>query len=244
MLIPRAAAVITVSPPIARHLERVYHLRSVAIVANYPVVQPVTAKDLRSLPGGDQIPASAPIVLYIGLIQPGRGIEQLVAAIVQVPPAHLVFLGGGSTTSEIRTLAERLGIGGRLHYLGPVPSDDVIDFAASATVGVSAAIPTSLSFEYSLPNKLFQYLAAGLPVVASDFEHVRSVVAANEAGLNVDMREPDRIAGALLEILEDRKRADQMGRNARSAVVNTYNWGNAARELMSTYAEVAQRVAK
>lgn len=244
LLIPRAAAVITVSPPIARRLERIYHLRSVAVVSNYPVVQHVAAKDLRSLPGGERIPASAPIVLYIGLIQPGRGIEQLLAAMVQVPVAHLVFLGAGTTTSGIRALADRLGIGGRVHYLGPVPSDEVIDFAASANVGVSAAIPTSLSFEYSLPNKLFQYLAAGLPVVASDFEHVRSVVAANKAGLNVDMREPDRIAGALRQILEDPKRADQMGRNARSAVVHTYNWGNAARELMSTYSEVARRVAK
>lgn len=239
-LIGRAAAVITVSPPIARHLERVYRLPQVHLVPNFPDADGEPApRDLRSLPGGDAIPAEVPIVLYLGGIMPGRGIEQLVTAMTEVPGAHLVFLGYGAMADEILSLAARLGIGDRVHRLGPVPGTDVVDYAASATVGVSAAIPSCLSYEYSLPNKLFQYMAAGLPVVASDFAHVRAVVSDTGAGLTADMTQPPRIAAALRTILGDPSAARSMGRSARQAIVERFNWSVASRELLGVYASVA-----
>ncbi|HUF07095.1 MAG TPA: glycosyltransferase family 4 protein, partial [Candidatus Binatia bacterium] len=96
LLVPRAAAVLTVSPPIARHLERRYRIDRVVLVANYPD-RPghVARRELRSLPGGERIPPGEPIVLYLGGLMAGRGLEQLVDAMALVPRGQLVLLGEG-----------------------------------------------------------------------------------------------------------------------------------------------------
>jgi glycosyltransferase involved in cell wall biosynthesis len=237
LLIRRAAAVVTVSPPIARHLEVTYHLPRVQVVANFPEVEPDLARrELRSLPGTEGIPADAPIVLRLGNLSPGRGVEQLVEAMCEVDQAHLVLLGRGSSEPEIRALAERLGLSERVHVVPPVPEPEVVGYAASADVGVSPAIPASLNDAYSLPNKLFQYMAAGIPVVASDFPHLREIVSGSGAGVNVDASRPDRLGAALRDVLADREAAAEMGRRARQAVLERYNWTAASQELLAAYA--------
>jgi glycosyltransferase involved in cell wall biosynthesis len=120
--------------------------------------------------------------------------------------------------------------------LSPVPPAQVIDYAASATIGVSPAVPASLNDAYSLPNKLFQYMAAGIPVLASDFPHIRDIVVPSGAGRTVDMTQPARVAAALRDMLSDPAALQQMGRSARAAVLMTYNWSTAERELLDVYA--------
>jgi glycosyltransferase involved in cell wall biosynthesis len=236
----RAAAVIAVSPPIARHLERVYRLAQVELVPNYPPAGPdVEPRDLRSLPAGDKISINAPIVLYLGALMADRGIEQLVRAMPDVPSAHLVLLGNGSLEPALRTLAAELGISHRVHLLAPVPSGDVVAYAASATLGVSPIIASSLSYRYSLPNKLFQYMAAALPVIASDFEQVREVVAGSGAGLVVDATDPSAIAGAIRYLVDHPDEAQAMGARGRRAIRERYNWGVSAAVLVAVYRRIS-----
>lgn len=235
----RAAAWLTVSPPIARHLERVYHLPHVESVPNYPDLQVAPPRrEIRSLPGAEGIPADAPIVLYLGALMPGRGLDQLITAMSDVPDAHLVLLGQGGEEPALRGLVSRFGLAERVHFLAPVPPGEVVSYAQSVTIGVSPTLPVSLSYAYSLPNKLFESLAAGLPVVASDFEQVREVVLESDAGLTVDTRDPSRIAAALRRLLADPAEAARMGRNARQAALDRYNWDTAAAVLRSVYASL------
>lgn len=237
--LPRAAAWITVSDPIARHLERRYSIGPVQVVANVPERPQGTldVRDVRSLPGAEALPSDAPIVLYVGGVMSGRGIEGLVEALGEVPGVHLVFLGGGGGphAPEIMALGDRLGVASRMHMLPPVPPDDVIAYSASATVGVSAAIPTCLNYAYSMPNKLFQPMAAGVPVLASDFPQVRAVVVDEGAGVVVDMTRPAEIAAAIRDMLADRERLAAMGRNGRRAVDERYNWDVAGGLLVDIY---------
>jgi glycosyltransferase involved in cell wall biosynthesis len=232
---PRAAAAVTVSAPIAAYLEHHYH-RQFELIPNYPEVGPdLIRHEIRALPGTASIPAEAPIVLRLGGLTPGRGVEQLVAAMVDVPHAHLVFLGAGPLTGAVVSEAGELGIGGRVHVLAPVPEEEVVGYAASAAVGVSPAIATSLNDAYSLPNKLFQYMAAGIPVVASDFKHLQEIVVTPGAGILADMRRPATLAAALNAILGDTQRAREMGANARRAVLTTFNWASASQTLLAIY---------
>jgi glycosyltransferase involved in cell wall biosynthesis len=239
-LLPRAAAHLTVSPPIARYLERAYRLPEVTLVPNYaPAGAAAERLELRSLPGGEGIPEGAETVLYLGGLMAERGIEQLVRAIPLVDGAHLVLLGDGALAGEVRRLAAELGVGERVHLLAPVPSDEVVAYAASATVGVSPIIPSCLNYRYSLPNKLFQYMAAGIPVVASDFEQVRAVVGGSEAGLTVDMTDPSAIASALRTLLADPSARTRMGANGRAAIATSFNWGHSAQALLGVYRSLA-----
>ncbi len=240
LLVPRAAAVVTVSPPIARHLERRYRLPTVELVPNYPDIgRPVERREIRGLVPG--IPHSAPIVLHLGAYLPDRGLEQLVEALVTVHEAHLVVLGAGSRASGLVELAARLGIGDRVHLVPPVPSDEVVDYTASATIGVAPIVPTTLNNAYSLPNKLFQYMAAGLPVLASALPQLTEIVEGSDAGVTVDTRDVPALAAALRSLLGDRDRLGEMGRNARRAVEERYSWERSATTLRSVYQRLTAR---
>lgn len=238
LLVPRAAAVLTVSEPIARHLERRYRVPEVTLVPNYPAPELATAapsRSLREIPGGQALDPHRPVVLYLGGLMGGRGLEELVTAMVEVPEGQLVLVGDGVLGEPLRRRAHDLGIGDRVHLLDPVPPGDVVSVAASADVGVSPIVPSCLNYRYSLPNKLFQYLAAGLPVVASDFPQVRDVVAGADAGLLVDTSRPSAIAAAIRELLADPARRAAMGTRGRAAVTDRFNWATSATALLGVY---------
>ena len=238
LFVPRAAATLTVSVPIARHLEERYGLAEVALVPNYPDPAPPTPapRDLRALPGGDRIAPDRPVVLYLGGLMGGRGLEQLVDAMALADRPQLVLLGDGQLAEPLRTRASLRGIADRVHQLPPVPPDEVIAIAASADLGVSPIVPSCLNYRLSLPNKLFQYMAAGLPVVASDFPQVREVVEGSRCGVVADTTSPQSIATAIETVLADLDEARAMGRRGRRAVADRYHWGVSAERLRGVYA--------
>lgn len=237
LLIPLAAATLTVSEPIARHLRRRYRLLNVHLVPNYP--EPGRAgqpKQLRSLVGGGSIGTRGSIVLYLGGLMAGRGLEQLVDAIGMVPSAELVLLGEGLLASDLLRRAAASGAADRVHLLAPVPSEEVTAYAATADIGVSPILPSSLNYRYSLPNKLFQYMAAGIPVVASDLPQVREIVNGARCGLVVDTTRPAAIAAAIDRLADDPNEARAMGQRGREAVEARFNWSIAAAALLRVYA--------
>lgn len=237
--VARAAGHITVSDPIARHLERAYGLPEVVVVANYPEAgRAPRRRELRTLPGASRIPPDVPIILYVGNATIGRGVDELIAAMARVPAAHLVLLGAAEQEDAVRRVARRVGVADRVHALPRVPQDAVTAFAASATIGVSPILPSSLSYAYSLPNKLFQYMEAGLPIVASHFPHVREIIEGSGAGVTVDPADPSALAAAIVRLLNDPVAREETGRRARAAYEATYNWSTAAAVLLALYARV------
>jgi glycosyltransferase involved in cell wall biosynthesis len=238
--LPIASAWITVSAPIAGHLERRYGIGPVEVVPNYPETNGQSAtRDLRALPGGERLAADAPVVLYIGNATEGRGVEHLVAAMAEVPEAHLALLGAAGQRGIVRREARRRGVGRRVHVLPRVSPDEVVAYAASATIGVSPIPPTSLSYRYSLPNKLFQYMQAGLPVVASDYPQVREVISDAGAGVTVDPRDVGALAGAIRAYLDDPERRAGDGRRGREAVLDRLNWTTSEARLLAVYERLA-----
>jgi glycosyltransferase involved in cell wall biosynthesis len=132
----------------------------------------------------------------------------------------------------------RAGLDRRVHFLPPVPSADVIAAASTADIGVSPIVDVGLNYRWSLPNKLFQYMAAGLPVVASDFPQVREVVEGAGAGVVVDTADPRSIADGIRFVMADREEAGRMGERGRNAVLDQFNWDTATRSLLDVYAAV------
>lgn len=235
LLVPRAAATITVSPPIVDHLRRRYRLGEVHLVPNYPeAVATFQPRELRDLPGGEAIDPDRPVVLYLGGLMAGRGLEELVDAIGLVPSVQLVLLGSGVLEGPL--LARAVERGARVHLLAPVAPSEVEAYAASADIGVSPIVGSCLNYRYSLPNKLFQYMAAGLPVVASDFSQVRDIVEGARCGVITDTRRPEAIADAIRGILADPDEAAAMGARGRGAVADRYNWSASASVLRDVYA--------
>lgn len=237
----RAAAHLAATAPVARFLERRYGLEAVRPLYNYPeVAGPVTTREIRTLPGGAAIPDQAPIVLHLGAVFVGRGIEELIHAMRDVPEAHLVLLGfGDGGLVERAAAAGGHGLASRVHFLGPVPPGEVVDYATSATIGVTPVPPSCLSYRFSLPNKLFESMAAGLPVVGSvDLPEVRRVILDSGCGIAVDTQQPRLLGAAIRRLLDRPDAAAGMGRSGRQAVEERYNWSASAAVLLAVYDEV------
>jgi glycosyltransferase involved in cell wall biosynthesis len=169
-----ADAVIVVSAAIADWYAEHYRIAKPHLIRNMPETPPessVRADGVRDRLG---LAESDIIFVYLGKFTQGRGITILVDAFQRCPPdRHLVFLGDGSMESWLHSIAAAHP---NIHVLPPVPSAEVIGYIASADVGLSLIEDASLSYRYSLPNKLFESRHAGLPVIVANMLEMANFV--------------------------------------------------------------------
>lgn len=147
------------------------------------------------------IPAGTPVVLYHGGLFAERGIEQLIDAIDLVPGAALVLMGYGPLVPGIERRIREAAPGGRVVLLPPVSPLDLPEWVASADVVAIPIQPTTLNHRYSTPNKLWEAISVGVPIVASDLPGMSAVVRELDAGVLVDPTDPTAIAGAIRQLL-------------------------------------------
>ncbi|MFH1474510.1 MAG: glycosyltransferase [Chloroflexota bacterium] len=179
---------------------------------------------------------AVPIVLYHGGLFPERGIEQLVEAIGQIPGAALVLMGYGALEPTLRSLAAAPERADRIHVLPAVPPQDLHGWVAAADVVAMPIQPSTLNHRLTTPNKLFEAMAAGVPVVASDLPGMASIVREVGFGRLCDPADPRSIAREIRAVLEapPRERA-VMRANAREAARTRYNWELQAGILLREY---------
>ncbi|MDQ6750832.1 MAG: glycosyltransferase family 4 protein [Actinomycetota bacterium] len=231
-LIGRADAVITVSESIAEELARRYGIHRPVVVRNLPSeVSP--GEGLSPLREQLGIDPAASVALYLGGLQPGRGLEPLIRAAALLDGIVLVLMGPGHAgyVAGLREAAQRAGVQERTVFAPPAPAEEVVAWARGADVGVAPIQDVSLSYYLSLPNKLFDYIAAGLPIVASDFPEIRRVV--EEGGLGALCRpdDPADIARAIRWVLADPVRRQGL-RDAAGAAAPGLTWEREAEKLL------------
>jgi len=223
--------VFTVSAGIAHRLATQYGIPEPAVLFNVPERKSVAHTDW--LHERLSLPVDRVIVLHQGNIQHGRGGNVLIEAMRQVRGADLVFLGGGSMRPALE-LAVRAGGIERIHFLDPVSPAELLAVTASAHIGVTLLEDTCLNHRFALPNKLFEYLMAGLPVVASDLPEIRGVVAGFEVGELVDAGEPASIAAGIQRLVDDpARRAACAGRAGEAC--ETFSWERASERFTHVY---------
>ena len=242
-LIAAAEAVITVNAACAEELGR-RHPRRIAVVHNcLPLWHgPDSAVDLlREATGLDP---DDRIVLYHGNLAADRGLLELAAAMDQpgLDSAHLVYLGNGPLHEVLAGLAGDPRSRGRIHLLDAVSPDDLPDWVSRADVGAMPNQPSNLNERLSTPNKLFESIAVGLPVVSSDFPARRLIVADDPdgpLGALCDPTDPRSIGAAIRSILEldDAARAD-LRRRCLMAARDRWNWEHEAQVLVELYASL------
>ena len=239
-----ADALVTVSWGYADHLRPLLGIERVVVVHNCPprpIVDVPHSELIREAAG---IPAGAPIVLYHGGLRAGRGMRELAEAVLEpgLGGVHLAFLGFGPGVAEVRQLAAEPRFGGRIHLLDPVAPLDVVRWVASADVAAMAIQASNHSYYLSTPNKMFEAFAAGVPVVASDFPGMRSIVAGDPdgpLGELCDPADPASIGRAILALIElsPESRAELSAR-VRRAARERWNWETEAARLVELYHEL------
>ena len=210
-------------------------VRNVAERANGSSVSP----DTGSAGSGAIPPASGSgrTLVYAGAVTGSRGLEQAIAALPHARGMTLRVVGPGARAyrEHLADLAARHGVADRVRLDRPVPPQQVVEEIAAAAAGAALIQPSCLSYALSLPNKLFEYLAAGLPILAADVPVIREFVERNGVGLVVPPDDPEAIAAAMLEIAEPER-----NRRLRAAVKKAsgeFSWEQEAEHLKRAYRE-------
>ena len=180
-------------------------------------------------------------ILYLGGMSRTRGLLEVVRAFAMVATKHpqweLDLVGScrpASFEEELRELAKSLGIEAKVKFIAWVPYEEKERLSSQASMGIITYLPYANNTS-CLPNKLFDYMLVGLPVIASNFPLYREVVERNRCGLLVDPADPGQIACAMEYLIEHPGQARRMGENGRRAVFDTYNWEQESNRLLRIY---------
>ncbi len=218
---PRADLVLTVSDSIARAMVRAYSIPPPFVSFNVPALKQAPSNGYLRVALG--LPRQTTILLHQGQMQRYRGCERLIDAMRDVEGAVLVFLGGGPLAPALRRQTDREGLAERVRFLEAVLPDDLPGVTASADAGITLLEDTCLNHRYALPNKLFEYLAAGLPVLASDLPEIRRVVDAFGVGLVVDAGNRPDLVRALNRLATEPSLRRRLASNTHHAVA-VFDW--------------------
>ncbi len=239
-LIRRAHAVITVNETIANELASRYMVQIPGVIMNAPsmdssayITSTGNGKSIRVALG---IGSDLHLLLYTGSITFNRGLEKVIESLVYLPDCHLVLMGYGSDKFKagLQALALETGVGPRFSFFGPVPSEEVTTYASCADLGIAPIKNVCLSYYYCSPNKLFEYILAGVPVIASNFPEMEKVIHKYEIGYTFDPEDPRGIARVIRKVFDNPQHYQKMKQNTINAS-SAYNWEKESKKLLEIY---------
>lgn len=232
----RFAALVAATPYIGALFE--HSAARVAVIHNYPTINelaaaPVTATTAATAATATTIKRDS--VCYVGAINEMRGIRYIIHAL-EIVPVRLL-LAGVFDPPSLRTELKAYRGWRQVEEYGFVDRQQVADIMARSLCGLVTLKPEP-NFINALPIKLFEYMSAGLPVIASDFPLWRGIVDDAGCGICVDPENPNAIAKAINYLLTHPEQAEAMGSNGRRAAENKYRWDREGAKLVALYSDL------
>ncbi|MFS0689431.1 glycosyltransferase family 4 protein [Sporosarcina sp. 179-K 8C2 HS] len=172
-------------------------------------------------------------VCYVGGITKFRGIEEMVQAMGMTKDLTLLLAGTFTSNAERETVSKMNGWD-TVHELGFLDRTGVREVYRQSIAGLVVLHPR-INYIDALPVKMFEYMAAGIPVIASNFPLWKSIIETNDCGICVNPEQPEAIAEAINYLYDNPDVAERMGRNGRKAVESEYNWEQESRKLIEAY---------
>ncbi len=219
-------AVVPATPAIARRFPPSRRV----LVQNFPII------DEMITPTPDE---RQPLIAYVGGIENIRGVREAVdaMALLSDTPGARLALAGRFDPPALEQEIRAHPAASRVDILGVLSRPLVANLLGRARAGLVTFHPLSSHIE-AQPNKLFEYMSAGIPVIASDFPLWRQVVEEVGCGLLVDPLDRHAIAAAMRYLINHPDKAAQMGERGREAIMNRYNWPTEAAKLLALYARL------
>ena len=235
-IIRQVDKVVTVNDSIADLLSKYYKIPKPFVIHNYPMVKSKTKLRSDYLRKRLNLSDKDKIALYLGGINKYRGLENLIRCVQFLSTnVKVAIVGYGYLKQRLINMIDELSLKKRIYVLDAVKPNEVLDLASSADIGVSPIQNASVSYYYSSPNKVFEYLASGLPIAVSDFPEMKKIIKEDDVGATFDPEDPKDIARAIKEIFSDETKYKQMKENALKAAKEKYNWENEEKKLINLY---------
>ncbi|PKL81704.1 MAG: hypothetical protein CVV24_13905 [Ignavibacteriae bacterium HGW-Ignavibacteriae-3] len=209
--------VLTTGEMDSRFLEKYYAINNTLVIRNIPLYQnPGSKIDFRKRYniGDDNL-----ILLYQGVLLEGRGVPLIIKSLTKLPQMVLILLGGGEQKNNFQKMADDLNVSDRVIFAGTINQQELINYTTAADVGLSLIENISVSYYHALPNKLFEYIMAELPVLCSDLPQMKQIVDSFHVGESISLADENNIIKTLK------------------------NW-NGNRELLLSYKENCKKAAK
>lgn len=217
-LAPRSDGIMAVCDTIGAYLARVHGAKGTQTVLNVPHASLLVDPAVLERRNGPRR------ILYHGAYYPYRGLDEIVAAIPLVECATFEFRGVGNYEATLREKAAALGLSQRLVFRPAEPVLQLIPAASACDIGLSPFVNSCLNTEAALPNKIFEYMAAGLATASSDLPEMRALTQRESIGSLFRDLSPRTIAQTLNTMLADEDSLDACRRRAWEAASTRYNW--------------------
>ncbi|MFC1865289.1 glycosyltransferase family 4 protein [Chloroflexota bacterium] len=210
------------------HIANKFNGGAVTAITNYPLVEMIK-------PQNNTI-SKNPSLIYAGQLTEIRGVSEIVQAMAFIDSSERVRLSlyGNYNPRSLRYRVCKLMGFEKVDYCGWINQEQIWLKMAQSFAGVICIHPVG-NHICSMPNKLFEYMAAGIPVIASNFPLWKEIIEGNKCGVTVDPLKPKEIARAIDYLIRNPLKALKMGENARKAVIEKYNWQKESEKLLAIY---------
>lgn len=201
IFIKSAHLIITTGKLDSEHIEKKYSINNTMVIRNLPfrndIIKPF---DFRQHFGLGQ---DVKILLYQGVILQGRGIQIIFDALNKLKNCVFVILGDGEYREFYQNLAKEKGLSNKVYFMGRFEQSELLQYTAGADIGLTIIENLSLSYYYALPNKMFEYIQAGIPVLASNFPQMKEIIDDYKIGFYVEPDNLDDIVSTLNNLMND-----------------------------------------
>jgi glycosyltransferase involved in cell wall biosynthesis len=232
-IFPKLKYVFTVNDSIARLYSDEYKV-PIKVLRNIPL-QPVQQKNKLLTRRDLDLPERKKIIILQGAgINVDRGAEEAVQAMQYVNDAILLIIGSGDVLDKLKQIVSELQLGNKVRFIGKVPLEKLLQYTHHADLGLTLDKDTNINYRYSLPNKLFDYIHAGVPVLASDLIEIRKIIVQYMIGDCIENHTPQHIADKINHILQDTETLEIWKKNTKIAAAEL-NWQTEEQQLIAVY---------
>lgn len=230
LFINKANLVLTTGEMDSEFIRNHYQITNDLVIRNLPLYRKTDSPfDYYS---ALKIEKSKKVLLYQGVVLHGRGLKMIFDFLQTTNDFVLVVAGGGEMLSFYRDLAEKLHISEKVFFIGKIPQEKLISYTTGAFIGLALIENISLSYYYALPNKLFEYIMAEIPVIATDLPQMKKIIDEFKVGLTIKENDIEQIKQSLYKLKDDESYYNQLKYNCRIAS-QTLNWENGIIPLMT-----------
>lgn len=229
LFIKKADLILTTGEMDSEFIRNQYKIKNDLVIRNLPLYKksdsPVDYYSLLNLN------SSKKVLLYQGVVLHGRGLKMIFEFLQTTDEFVLIIVGGGEMLDYYKSLSKQMSLSEKVFFIGKIPQEKLIDYTAGAYAGLSLIENVSLSYYYALPNKLFEYIMAEIPVIATDLPQMKKIIEEHKVGFVIRENDTAELGNILNKLKDNSEFYHQIKANCKIAS-ETLNWEVEIKQLL------------